>query len=92
MVAVDRNGDAAGRGEGRVVFVTGEPGIGKTSLVTRFLQDLDASARVLIGTCDDLSIPRPLGPIRDRLLETGVTFWRYRAELHDASGAAIRGA
>ena len=52
-------------GTGRVVFVTGEPGIGKTSLVTRFLRDLDAGARVLVGTCDDLSIPRPLGPIRD---------------------------
>jgi len=57
--------DSAARGDGRAVFVTGEPGIGKTSLVTRFLRDLDAEARVLVGTCDDLSIPRPLGPIRD---------------------------
>jgi predicted ATPase/DNA-binding CsgD family transcriptional regulator len=56
---------AAAQGNGRVVFVTGEPGIGKTSLVTRFLEDLDDDARVLLGTCDDLSIPRPLGPIRD---------------------------
>lgn len=57
--------EAAARGEGRVVFVTGEPGIGKTALVTRFVSDLGAEARVLLGTCDDLSIPRPLGPIRD---------------------------
>ncbi|HEY7707421.1 MAG TPA: AAA family ATPase [Gaiellaceae bacterium] len=57
--------DEAARGEGRVVFITGEPGIGKTSLVTRFLRDLGEDARVLLGTCDDLSIPRPLGPIRD---------------------------
>src|SRR4051795_9077750 len=57
--------DAAARGEGRVVFVTGEPGIGKTSLVSRFLGELGEGARVLVGTCDDLSIPRPLGPIRD---------------------------
>ena len=56
---------AARRGAGRVVFVTGEAGIGKTSLVTRFVAGLDAGARVLSGTCDDLSIPRPLGPIRD---------------------------
>ena len=56
---------AAAEGTGRVVFVSGEPGIGKTSLVTRFLRDLDAGARVLVGTCDDLSIPRPLGPFRD---------------------------
>ena len=57
--------DAAARGNGRVVFITGEPGIGKTSLVARFLRDLGEGARVLLGTCDDLSIPRPLGPIRD---------------------------
>jgi len=57
--------DAARRGHGRVVFVTGEPGIGKTSLVTRFVRDQDGAARVLVGTCDDLSIPRPLGPMRD---------------------------
>ena len=56
---------AAAQGDGRVVFVTGEPGIGKTSLVTRFVQDLEPGARVLFGNCDDLSIPRPLGPIRD---------------------------
>ena len=57
--------DAAARGEGRVVLITGEPGIGKTWLVKQFLRDSDAKARVLFGTCDDLSIPRPLGPIRD---------------------------
>ena len=56
---------------GRVVFVTGEPGIGKTALVTRFRATSARDARVLLGTCDDLSIPRPLGaasrPRRQRL-------------------------
>ena len=53
---------SATRGEGRVVLVTGEPGIGKTWLVRQFLEDLNDSTRVLFGTCDDLSIPRPLDP------------------------------
>ena len=57
--------DSAAQGEGRVVFVTGEPGVGKTSLVTCFAERLEAGARVLWGTCDDLSIPRPLGPFQD---------------------------
>jgi DNA-binding CsgD family transcriptional regulator/tetratricopeptide (TPR) repeat protein len=56
---------AAASGEGRMVCISGEPGIGKTSLVRRFLDDLGADGRVLFGTCDDLSIPRPLGPFRD---------------------------
>jgi len=36
------------------------------------------------GTLDELA-----GPIRERLLATGTTFWRYRADLHDAALAAI---
>ena len=57
--------DAAAHGEGRVALVTGEPGIGKTSLVTSFVRGLEGEARVLWGTCDDLAIPRPLGAVRD---------------------------
>ncbi|TVZ00233.1 hypothetical protein EAS64_36870 [Trebonia kvetii] len=49
---------------GRVVLVSGEAGIGKSSLVRRFR---DESARtVLWGECDAMRTPRPLGPVRDR--------------------------
>ncbi|HEY7794759.1 MAG TPA: AAA family ATPase [Gaiellaceae bacterium] len=57
--------EAAARGEGRVVVVLGEPGIGKTALVTTFLSELDPATRSLVGSCDDLSVPRPLAPIHD---------------------------
>ena len=65
VAALTSSWDAAAGGTGRVVLVTGEPGIGKTWLVRQFLHDLGPRAKVLLGTCDDLSIPRPLGPIRD---------------------------
>ena len=32
---------SATRGQGRVVVITGEPGIGKTSLVTRLLDEIE---------------------------------------------------
>ena len=63
--------DAAAGGRGRVVCVSGEPGVGKTALVRRFLEDLSEEAKVLLGTCDDLSIPRPLGPLRDVAASAG---------------------
>lgn len=56
---------AAERGAGAAVVVSGEPGIGKTSLVTSFVAGLGVETNVLLGTCDDLFIARPLGPFSD---------------------------
>ena len=41
--------DKALRGERQLVFVTGEPGIGKTTLVDAFLQTLDPRPSTLDG-------------------------------------------
>jgi predicted ATPase len=75
--------DAAALGQGRVVLVTGEPGIGKTSLVTSFVRGLEPGARVLWGTCDDLAIPRPLGAFRDR---TGTAWPALERAVEEGAG------
>ena len=57
---------AAGRrGEGRLVFISGDAGIGKSALVRAFCSHTAAGARVLLGACDGLRTPRPLGPLAD---------------------------
>ena len=56
--------EAAAEG-GRLVFVEGEAGVGKTSLLREFRESIRPPARALLGTCDPLSTPRPLGPLAD---------------------------
>jgi DNA-binding CsgD family transcriptional regulator/tetratricopeptide (TPR) repeat protein len=50
---------------GLLVLLAGEAGIGKTALVREFVQRVRPSARLLFGSCDALSTPRPLGPVLD---------------------------
>jgi predicted ATPase len=51
-------------GDGRLVLVSGESGIGKTALLEAF-QQRSHGARWLWGACDGLLTPRPLGPLFD---------------------------
>ena len=60
-------GEAAA-GRGSVVLVTGEAGIGKTSLIRAFTEARPAVTRVLLSACDDLMASRTLGPLRDAVL------------------------
>ena len=51
-------------GDGRLVLVSGESGMGKTALLEAF-QRQTSKNRWLWGACDGLLTPRPLGPLFD---------------------------
>jgi DNA-binding CsgD family transcriptional regulator/tetratricopeptide (TPR) repeat protein len=56
---------SAQQGAGRNLLVSGSAGIGKTSLVSKFVSEMPSSCRVFQGGCELLSTPRPLGPVQD---------------------------
>jgi DNA-binding CsgD family transcriptional regulator/tRNA A37 threonylcarbamoyladenosine biosynthesis protein TsaE len=52
-------------GEGCTVLISGEAGIGKTSLIKHFTDNLSSDTELLWGACEALFTPRPLGPLFD---------------------------
>jgi predicted ATPase len=56
----------AAEGRGRLLFVAGEAGVGKTTFVTEVVAAAGA-ARVAIGRCDGSATPAPLGPLAEML-------------------------
>lgn len=52
-------------GEGKIVAICGDAGIGKTSLVETFTKQNEDKAEIFWGACDDLFTPRPLAPLYD---------------------------
>jgi predicted ATPase len=54
----------ARQGDGRLILVSVESGIGKTALLEAFQQQ-QKGVRWLWGACDGLLTPRPLGPLFD---------------------------
>jgi DNA-binding CsgD family transcriptional regulator len=67
LAELDTARACAAAGQGAVVLVSGEAGVGKTMLVERLAGrvELAGGGRVLWGACDALFTPRPLGPLLD---------------------------
>src|SRR3954469_6135537 len=64
LASLEQDAEEARDGEGRLVLLSGEAGVGKTALLERFEADLP-DASWAWGACDGLFTPRPLGPLFD---------------------------
>jgi len=61
-----RNGfDKTLAGKGNSILIVGEAGIGKSSLVRSFLEEVQNKSQVFMALCDSLFTPRPLGVLYD---------------------------
>ncbi|WP_405060079.1 AAA family ATPase [Kribbella sp. NBC_01505] len=82
-VAAVRDGGGAG------VVLSGEAGIGKSSLVRSFLSRLGEDTTAFVGLCDDLSTAKPLGPFRDAFRGTGIAEVLTSAGPHEVFTAVV---
>ena len=65
LAVLDECVASAAAGEGRLVVISGEAGVGKTALVKELCARRRSVARELWGQCDPLQTPRALGPVLD---------------------------
>jgi DNA-binding CsgD family transcriptional regulator len=70
-------------GEGHCIFVSGEAGIGKTSLVREFCNRVKNKSDIFQGTCDALFSPRPLAPLYDILLQVWNNLPEYSNDMRE---------
>jgi DNA-binding CsgD family transcriptional regulator/tetratricopeptide (TPR) repeat protein len=64
LAALHQYADEASQGQGRLVLISGEAGVGKSVLLEEFAQDL-ADAHWLWAGCDGLFTPAALAPLLD---------------------------
>lgn len=62
------------RGAGHVVLISGEAGIGKTSVIRHFTAAHEKTACILWGGCEALFTPHPLAPLHDIARQIGGDF------------------
>src|SRR5580693_1440655 len=82
----------ARQGDGRMVLIAGEAGVGKSALVEQAERGLP-EATWYWGACDGLFTPRPLGPLYDIASGLGgelLELCRADAPREDLFGALLR--
>jgi DNA-binding CsgD family transcriptional regulator len=77
LAALGRYLGEAAKGAGRLVLIRGEAGIGKTAILSAFIEDCPANLEVLWGACDGVSTPQPFGPFEDMVDALGPELRRF---------------
>ena len=71
LAALERVVRDGAAGVGRLVLVGGEAGIGKTSLIRALRGRVTDEVGFVVGSCEPLSVPVPLAPLRELADGTG---------------------
>lgn len=71
------------QGLGHTIFLGGEAGIGKSSLVNHFVKMKSGEACAYVGSCDSLFTPRPLGPLYDVASQVSPDFIEFLRDEKD---------
>lgn len=85
--------DVERNGRGLLVLVSGEAGVGKTTLLRQFNDQRASGVKVFWAACDPLFTPEPLGPLLDIADDLGGDFagaLGERRELHEIVGSLTR--
>jgi ATP/maltotriose-dependent transcriptional regulator MalT len=85
LATLNAHFENSGTTEGHCVLITGEAGIGKTSLVREFCNEHKAYFNIYQGSCDALFTPRPLAPLYDIMWQVNSTLWPDTHSTNDRS-------
>src|SRR3954471_2781923 len=75
LAALQSRFETVAEGEGHCIFVSGEAGIGKTSIVKAFREENKGDCLIYQGACDALFTPRPLAPLYDIMWQVNRDLW-----------------